>query len=295
MNYIDFCGERLSELVLGTDGYGKKIDTKTVFDIMDFYIENGGNVIDTARSYTDGESERIVGSYIKERGIRNKVFISTKCSFPAENMHISRLSAEEIEADIDASLKALDVDTIDMLWLHRDDTSKGVRTVIDTLNNMVRKGKIRYFGASNWTYERIDKANGYAYESGGDGFAASQVHYNLATCANIWDDTLVLLDDEEKRNYSENQLPLFAYSAQAKGFFEKYSQGILSQKAKERYLTAESVRTYIKIKAEADKTGDTISHTAIKLLTASCDFDVFPIIGPSSVKQLAETLNIKEY
>lgn len=294
MEYIDFCGESLSRIVLGTDGYGERIGKDTAFDIMDFYIEQGGNVIDTARLYCGGESEKIVGQYIKERNIRNKVFISTKCSHPPlEDMTISRLKPEDIEADIDESLMALGVDVIDMVWLHRDDERKGVRHIMDALNNMVRKGKIRNFGASNWTYERIDSANRYAYESGGDGFAAGQILYNMATPAKVWDDTLVIMDADEKKKYAENQFPVFAFSSQAKGFFEKYNQGLLSPKARERYLCEASVKTYARIKEEAAKSGDTLSYTALRLLWEESSFDVFPIIGPSSVNQLKDTLNIR--
>ncbi len=293
MEYIDFCGESLSRIVLGTDGYGERIDKDTAFDIMDFYIEQGGNVIDTARLYCGGESEKLVGQYIKERNIRDKVFISTKCSHPPlDDMTVSRLKPEDIEADIDESLMALGVDVIDMVWLHRDDERKGVRHIMDALNNMVRKGKIRNFGASNWTYERIDSANRYAYESGGDGFAAGQILYNMATPAKVWDDTLVIMDADEKKKYAENQFPVFAFSSQAKGFFEKYNQGLLSPKARERYLCEASVKTYARIKEEAVKNGDTLSYTALRLLWEESSFDVFPIIGPSSVKQLKDTLNI---
>ena len=294
MKYIDFCGESLSQIVLGTDGYGERIDKDTAFDIMDFYIERGGNVIDTARLYCGGESEKLIGQYLKERNIRDKVFISTKCSHPPlEDMSCSRLKPEDIEADIDESLMALGVDVIDMVWLHRDDERKGVRHIMDALNNMVKKGKIRNFGASNWTYERIDSANRYAYESGGDGFAAGQILYNMATPARVWDDTLVVMDADEKKKYSENQFPVFAFSSQAKGFFEKYNEGILSPKAKDRYLCEASVKTYAEIKAKADETGDTISYTSLKMLWERSNFDVFPIIGPSSVKQLKGTLNIR--
>ena len=293
MKYIDFCDERLSQLVLGTDGDSEKIDIQTAYDIMDLYIENGGNVIDTARSYCGGGAEEIIGKYIKDRGIRDKIFLSTKCSFPLEDKHISRLTPAEIEADIDASLAALGVDTIDMLWLHRDDEKKGVRHIIDALNDMVTKGKIRNFGASNWTYERIDAANRYAYESGRDGFCASQVHYNLAKCTHVWDDTIAIMDESEKREYGENSFPVFAYASQAKGFFEKYDTGILSTKAKERYLCEASVKAYANIKAESEKTGDTISATARRLLAERSDFDLFTIIGPSSVNQLKASLNIR--
>lgn len=293
MKYIDFCDESLSRIVLGTDGYSERIDRETAFAIMDCYIENGGNVIDTARSYCGGKSEELIGSYLKERGIRNKIFISTKCSFPhIEDMTKSRLTPQEIEADIDASLLALGVDTIDMLWLHRDDERKGVRHMMDALNDMVQKGKIRNFGASNWTFERIDDANRYAYESGGDGFAAGQVHYNLATCTHVWDDTMVVMDSDEKAKYEANDFPVFAYSPQAKGFFEKYDRGILSVKAKERYLCEDTVKMYARIKAEAAKEGDTISYTALRLLCEDSSFDVFPVVGASNVSQLKDSLNI---
>ena len=294
MKYIDFCGESLSQIVLGTDGYSERIDKKTAFELMDYYIDLGGNVIDTARLYCGGESERLIGEYLKDRQIRNKVFISTKCSHPLlDDMSVSRLTPAEIEADIDASLEALGVDVIDMVWLHRDDERKGVRHIMDALNNMVKKGKIRNFGASNWTFERIDSANSYAYQSGGDGFAASQILYNMATPAKVWDDTLVMMDSDEKKKYTENNFPVFAFSSQAKGFFEKYDEGILSPKAKERYLCNDSVKAYARIKSEAEKNGDTISYTALRLLCEESSFDVFPIIGPSSVAQLKDTFNIK--
>ena len=294
MDYIDFCDERLSQIVLGTDGYSERIDKQTAFELMDFYIENGGNVIDTARMYCGGESERLIGEYLKDRSVRDRVFISTKCSHPPlEDMTKSRLTPAEIEADIDESLLALGVDVIDMVWLHRDDERKGVRHIIDALNEMVLKGKIRYFGASNWTFERIDSANRYAYESGREGFAASQILYNMATPAKVWDDTLVVMDSDEKKKYEQEGFPVFAFSSQAKGFFEKYDSGILSPKAKDRYLCDESVKTYAAVKAEAEKTGDTLSYTALKMLCEKSSFDVFPIIGPSNLKQLKSTLNIK--
>lgn len=294
MKYIDFCGKSLSQIVLGTDGYSQRTDKDNAFEMLDFYVESGGNVIDTARSYCDGGSERLIGEYLKERKLRDKIFLSTKCSFPdASDMHASRLTPCEIESDIDKSLISLGVDTIDMLWLHRDDEKKSVQSLIDTLNNMVKKGKIQNFGASNWIYERIDSANRYAYESGLDGFSASQILYNMATPKKVWDDTLVMMDEEEKKKYRENNFPVFAFSSQAKGFFEKYNEGILSPKAKDRYFCEKSVKTYARIKETADKNGDTISYTALKMLCDESGFDVFPIIGPANLSQLKSSLNVK--
>ena len=197
MNNIKLKDMSLSNIVLGTDGYGERIDKKTAFSIMDLYTQNGGNVIDTARLYTNGISESYVGEFIS--GIRDNLYISTKCAHPPlSDMSHNRLNEIDIEYDIDTSLKTIGIDYIDIVWLHRDDLSVSVGPVIDTMNKMVKKGKIRYFGASNWTYQRIDEANKYADKTNQSGFIASQPLYNMATRTKVWDSTLVCLEGEEK-------------------------------------------------------------------------------------------------
>ena len=291
MNNIKLKDMSLSNIVLGTDGYGERIDKKTAFSIMDLYTQNGGNVIDTARLYTNGISESYVGEFIS--GIRDNLYISTKCAHPPlSDMSHNRLNEIDIEYDIDTSLKTIGIDYIDIVWLHRDDLSVSVGPVIDTMNKMVKKGKIRYFGASNWTYQRIDEANKYADKTNQSGFIASQPLYNMATRTKVWDSTLVCLDGDEKAKYDKSHFPVFAFSSQAKGFFEKYSQGTLSEKAKERYLNDDTLKTYERIKKSAQESGNTISYTALSMLIKQSNFDVFPIIGPSNVEQLKSTLNI---
>lgn len=291
MNNIKLKDMSLSNIVLGTDGYGERIDKKTAFSIMDLYTQNGGNVIDTARLYTNGTSENYVGEFIS--GIRDNLYVSTKCAHPPlSDMSHNRLNEIDIEYDIDTSLKTIGIDYIDIVWLHRDDLSVSVEPIIDIMNKMVKKGKIRYFGASNWTYQRIDEANKYADKTNQSGFIASQPLYNMATRTKVWDSTLVCLEGEEKAKYDKSHFPVFAFSSQAKGFFEKYSQGTLSEKAKERYLNDNTLKTYERIKKFAQESGNTISYTALSMLIKQSNFDVFPIIGPSNVEQLKSTLNI---
>ncbi len=292
MEYTMLKDMNLSQIVLGTEGYSERIDKKTAFELMEVYLENGGNIIDTARLYCAGKSEEIVGEFIK--GIRDKLYISTKCAHPLTLSDLShiRLSREEIEDDVEKSLRALGTDYIDILWLHRDDAERPVGPIIDTLNSLVKCGKIRHFGASNWSYDRIIEANEYAKETAQVGFCASQALYNLATRSKVWDFKLAYID-EEKEKYDTGSIPVFAFSSQAKGFFEKYATGELSGKAKERYLNEESVSTFNKIKERAEKEEWTISYTALKMLREQSNFDVFEIIGPSRVSQLKDTLNIK--
>ena len=292
MEYKKLCDMNLSNIIIGTEGYGERIDKNSSFELMDFYMAQGGNVIDTARLYCQGKSEEVVGEFIK--GKRDKLYISTKCAHPLTLSDLShiRLSREEIESDVEQSLKALDIDYIDILWLHRDDEDKPVGPIIDTLNLLQKAGKIRYFGASNWSYDRIKEANKYAQESGQNGFCASQALYNMATRNGEWDFKLAYIDND-KEKYDNDSIPVFAFSSQAKGFFEKYAVNELSDKAKDRYLNDESVRMFNIIKERAEKENSTISYVALKMLQEKSNFDVFPIIGPSRLSQLKDTLNIK--
>lgn len=292
MKHLDLNGMNLSQIVLGTDGYSERIDRKTAFELMNFYTENGGNVIDTARMYCNGMSEKLVGEFIKDK--RDTLYISTKCAHPPlDDMSNNRLNEKEIEADIDASLLALGIDYIDIIWLHRDDVSVDVKPIIDALNKMKSKGKVKHFGASNWTHDRIIFANKYAEESNQSGFIASQPLYNMAVRSKVWDDTLVCVEGEEKEKYDNSHFPVFAFSSQAKGFFEKHADNSLSPKAIDRYLNNDTLEIYRKILERSNKEDSTISATALKMLTEQSDFDVFPIIGPSNLNQLKSTLNIK--
>lgn len=293
MNYIKLRDMSLSQIVLGTEGYGdgERIDKKTAFSLMEAYLENGGNVIDSARLYCGGKSEEVVGEFIK--GKRDNVYISTKCAHPLTLSDLShvRLDKKEIEDDVEKSLLALKTDYIDILWLHRDDEEKAVGPIIDTLNYLVKCGKVRHFGASNWSYERIMEANEYAKKTNQTGFCASQGLYNLATRNGIWDTKLSYIE-EEKEKYDKGLLPVFAFSSQAKGFFEKYAVGQLSDKARDRYLNDESIKTFNIIKERAEKENKSISSVALKMLCERSNFDVFPIIGPSKLSQLKQTLDL---
>lgn len=281
----------VSEVVLGSDYYGERISPKDAAEFMDYYFQMGGNTIDTARMYTGGKSEAVIGAYLKERGIRDKTVISTKCAHPPiENMQKNRLSRSEIESDIDLSLKALQTEYIDILWLHRDDLSVPCGGIIESLNEMVKKGKIRYFGASNWCTDRIKEANLYAEKHGLMGFAASQIQWSAAIPARNYDSTLVIMNQNEYGFYKNSGLPVFAYSAQAKGFFEKYDKGCLSEKAKDRYLCEENIGRYRKIKEISENTGHSISSVVLSAITNNEDFTSFPIINCSSLSQLEDSL-----
>ena len=147
----------VSALSLGTGGMGTHVSHDDSFRILDRYVERGGNFLDTAHIYAawvpggGGASERTIGDWIRTRGARDAVAIGTKGGHPhLETMTISRLSPQEIVQDLDESLERLQIETIDLYWLHRDDPKRPVGELIETLTDAVTQKKIRYFGVSNW-------------------------------------------------------------------------------------------------------------------------------------------------
>ncbi len=130
----------------------------------------------------DGASERMLGDYIKRRGCRDEVVLATKGGHPGAGNYRkveAYLSPGRVAADIDDSLARLKTDVIDLYWLHRDDTRVPVGEIVDMLHAEAQSGRIRAFGASNWTSRRLDEANRYAAARGISGFVASQPRWSL--------------------------------------------------------------------------------------------------------------------
>ena len=267
-------------IIMGSDYFGSDISMETAFENMDLYIEYGGNIIDTARLYVDGKSEEIIGRYLKERNLKNKIVISTKAAHPpVGHMEINRLSATEIEKDVDTSLSLLGIETIDILWLHRDDHSVPVEDVVNTMDSIIKKGKVKYWGVSNWQSKRMEEANKYAKANNMPQIFGGQIQWSLAKPSHVYDTTLVAMNEEEAKYYKKYDAPVFAFASQGKGFFEKYDQNCLSEKAKERYFCEENIKTYHILKKISNETGYSLTALGLAYLIKQKNFDTFPIIG----------------
>ncbi|MGW1798977.1 aldo/keto reductase [Streptomyces sp. NPDC001984] len=172
-------------LALGGNVFGWTADEATSFAVLDAYTAAGGNFVDTADSYSafapgnkGGESETVIGKWIKARGNRSDVVIATKVS---QHPDFPGLSAANIKAAADASLRRLDTDYIDLYFTHFDKPEVPVDEIIGALDELVRAGKVRHIAASNISAERLQESLDFSDREGLARYVALQPHYNLVS------------------------------------------------------------------------------------------------------------------
>jgi aryl-alcohol dehydrogenase-like predicted oxidoreductase len=225
------------------------------------------------------------------------VLLATKGSHPdLAQMQVGRLSPAEICADLEESLLFLQVGTIDLYWLHRDDPTRPAEEIIDTLEAQVRAGKIRYFGCSNWRLDRIQAARQYAAARGITGFVGVQNLWSLAkpNLAEIMrrDPTLVVMDDDLWQYHKQTGLAAIPYTSQANGLFQKMDAGgkaALPADLAEQYLSPETEGRYQRLKLLGQQTGLSTTQIGLGFLTSQ-PFATCPVVGPQSLAQLRDCL-----
>jgi Predicted oxidoreductases (related to aryl-alcohol dehydrogenases) len=290
-----------SSFALGGVPFGSTLDEQKSFALMDAYVANGGNMIDTAEVYANwlpGEksiSESTIGKWLKSRGSRNTMIVTTKGAHPRmSTMEISRLTREEIMEDVEGSLGRLQVDTIDLYWLHRDDTNRDAGEIIETMNGLVKDGKIRYFGCSNWTTERIQEAQRYAAAHGLQSFCANQPMWSLASVdtSKLGDPTLVVMDEDMFKLHNETGLTAIPYSSQAQGLFTKLDEGRLSfnnDSVTAMYRSESNREKFERIRKLAAEKKVTVSQVVLGYMLSQ-PFQTIPIIGCHTHDQLEDCL-----
>lgn len=291
--------ENLFRFSIGTAAYGTGISKEISFSILDAYKEIGGNFIDTAAVYGFGESEKVIGEWMKKSANRQNLFVATKGAHPSLPDWKSRLSEDDIRSDIEDSLSFLQTDYIDLYFLHRDDLSLPVEEIMPVLDKLVKEGKTRFIGASNWSAERINEANEFAEKNGLSQFSASQILWNGAVInkdgMDKIDPTRAIMDEKEHFLYAENKIPVMAYTSQAKGLFDHIKangyDGI-SGYYKDVYVNDGTKKRAEKIFAVSEKTG--LSPTVISLAYLIYDKEVkaYPVIGTSKPERFGEIVKV---
>jgi aryl-alcohol dehydrogenase-like predicted oxidoreductase len=224
-------------VALGTMLFGTGIEEEKAFSLLTAHACRPGAQIDTARSYASwlpggaGKSEMTIGKWLEKAGreCREQIFLGTKgCLMPrGYNSTRGDLSPERIRNELEESLEALRTDYIDLYWLHRDEEGRDPGEILKTMNCLVREGKIRYFGVSNWKASRILEADAWAKARRLQPISASQIQFGFGVCTpERWgDQSVVCMDSREYAVYRRLQMPVYTYSAQSEGYFARILSG----------------------------------------------------------------------
>lgn len=295
MRYADFCGRQASVLALGTMDFGGKIEESRAREFMDAYLDIGGNFIDTARIYGDfatgvqGGSEQVIGRWIQDRRCREKIVLGTKGGHPdPKTMHTGRLGHSEVLDDMQRSLDNLRTDCVDIYWLHRDDPSRPVEDILETLTDLVERGMTRNVGVSNWKPGRILEAKAASEKHGLVKIKANQPQFSLARQVVVEDDTLCQVDAETYAMHVQENLICQPFSSQAKGFLAKMDaqgEGVLTDKARRRFLCEENLVVLKRAQALSKDTGLSVGAISLAWLTSQ-PFPTFPIAGVSRMEHI---------
>jgi aryl-alcohol dehydrogenase-like predicted oxidoreductase len=184
-------GLKVSELCLGAMTFGRECDEKLSHQLLDRFAAAGGSFIDTADVYSNGISEEIIGNWLKGKD-RENVVLATKVRFGTEPPGVRTpnrfgLSRKHIMAEVDESLRRLKTDYIDLYQVHNWDAGTPLEETLSALNDLVRAGKVRYIGASNFSGWQLQKAIDLSHAHGWARFSCLQPLYNLLDRETEWE------------------------------------------------------------------------------------------------------------
>jgi aryl-alcohol dehydrogenase-like predicted oxidoreductase len=278
-------------LGLGGNTFGNTTDKEASERVLDAFVDAGGNHIDTADSYSawvpgnkGGESETIIGEWMKSRRNRQSLIIASKVGAHPE---FRGLAPDNIARAAEASLRRLQTDYIDLYYAHYDDESQPIEEIATAFDRLVREGKVRYVGISNFHPARSSAWIRFARENGLAVPVALQPEYNLVA----------------RRNYEQNIAPLaeaeglgvLPYFGLASGFLTgKYRtpadlEGRPRGRAVAKYLNDDGLRVISALEAIAAERETAIATVALAWLLAKPTVTA-PLASATSVEQLAELM-----
>lgn len=270
--------KKISRLVLGCDNQITLPHGSVMFD--DFF-ERGGNAFDTAWLYFHGHCERILGRWIENRGLREEVVVLVK------GAHTPRCTPEGLTSQLLESLDRLQTDYADVYMLHRDNPQVPVGEFVDVLNEHRAAGRIRAFGGSNWSLDRLEAANRYAAEHGLQPMTALSDNFSLARMVDpVWGGCVSVSDSTSRSWLAAHRMALFAWSSQARGFFTERGDPADTSDAEmvRCWHAADNFARRERAQELAARRGVTPTAIALAYVLAQ-PFEVFALFGPRRIEE----------
>ena len=285
-------GLEIFPLCLGGNVFGWTANEEESFKVLDAFAEAGGNFFDTADVYsewkegnTGGDSEKILGKWMKSRGNRHQIVIATKV---AKYSKRPGLSEANIKAAVTESLDRLQTDHIDLYYAHEDDTKVELAETLGAFNDLVKGGQVHLIGASNYSGDRLREAHKISTANGFAKYTALQNHYNLVERKEFESDAAIAT-----RELGVNSFPYFGL---ARGFLTgKYQPGVTIESARAQgasaYFNEKGWTTLNKVTEIAKQHGESNSAIALAWLRAKGQV---PIASARTVDQLREIMQVVE-
>lgn len=295
-------GLQVAPICLGAMQFGWWVDEATSRTVLDAYVEAGGNFIDTADVYplldegspSSGKaSEEILGRWLKDRRNRAQMVIATKVlgrMGPGPND--AGLSRTHILTAVEASLRRLQLDSIDLYQAHDDDRTVPLDETLEAFDTLVRRGLVRYIGASNYRAWRLMKALGISQQKGSAGYISLQPAYNLVDRADFERELHPLCVQEG--------IGVIPYSPLAKGFLtgkyrrdQRLPESIRASGVERRYVHERGWRVLEAVDQVAQRHGATPAQVSLAWLLQRPAV-VAPIVGANSPEQIRDSLRAAE-
>lgn len=286
-------GVTVSSLCLGAMYFGSRNDEPTSYRILDAYLDAGGTFIDTAniyawwvQGYKGGESETLLGRWMKQRGNRDKLFIASKVGFGYGDVP-KRLRASDIESECDKSLRQMQIDTIDLYYAHVDDRTTPLEETMQAFDRLVQAGKVRYIGASNYLAWRLEQARWTSQVNGWAQFCCIQQHYTyLRLRPGMHVEPQVMVNDDLLDYVSTSGMTLLGYSVLQSGAYTRADRELRPE-----LRMGDNDRRLEVLRQVAAESGATVNQVILKWML---NRSVVPLIAASSEAQLAENIGAQD-
>lgn len=285
----------VSRIVQGSIQVNTKDDNEG-FPLMDAAFERGINSVDSAFIYGGGAVDRFIGRWMAARNNRDKVVVLAKGAHPGEGRN--RVTPYDIGSELHDTLTRMKTDYVDMYVLHRDDPEVPVGPIVDILNQYVKEGKIRAFGGSNWSVERLQEANEYAKQTGQIPFVVSSPNFSLADqIKEPWGGCLTLSGPSKESDrtwYAESGMAVFAWSSMAGGFWSgRYSPDKIEgapnewqdKLVKECYYSNDNFQRLDRVREVAAAKGLSVPQIALAYVL-NYPLNIFALVGSANTSEL---------
>jgi aryl-alcohol dehydrogenase-like predicted oxidoreductase len=282
----------VSALAMGSDVIGSKISPQQSFALLDYFYSKGGTFLDTANMYAcwlpgcvGGESETTIGAWMKDRGNRENLVVSTKLAFDFPGTQ-GGLSAQEIKRECEKSLRRLQTDRIDLYYAHRDDRETKIEETMEAFSALIKEGKVRAIGASNLATWRIAQANAIAKAHEWVTYSVVEQRYTYLRPRHGADFGPQIFINPEMKDYAQAEgIVLIGYSILLQGAYTRPERGMPAQ-----FAGPEADARLAALKTEAGQLGCTPNQVIIAWMRQSTPA-IFPIIAGSRTEQLQENID----